>query len=276
MTLSQRVGPPRGQGLLELAVAVAVLLAVLTALTAVGIVGDVSMRTMAATRYAAFDCDGRPGHCLRDAVQPQQRVRAQILGDADQPALVRPRLRLPEYAGSYRLEGALRSESAIRLSTDIARVDGSDQSLMQRLGTVFRDFGQRAGPALFDLPSPNHLIRSSVTTTLWATPHPTPSRSWVPRIDVRARLALVSDSWAALDTAQFTARVQEGSSPSDLLRQGVVAMYLPAKDVLMPVMEVLGLDAGTSSFREAFHQVATDIPLAGTRLMPDSGGYRAH
>jgi hypothetical protein len=147
---------------------------------------------------------------------------------------------------------------------------------MQRLGTVFRDFGQRAGPALFDLPSPNHLIRSSVTTTLWATPHPTPSRSWVPRIDVRARLALVSDSWAALDTAQFTARVQEGSSPSDLLRQGVVAMYLPAKDVLMPVMEVLGLDAGTSSFREAFHQVATDIPLAGTRLMPDSGGYRAH
>jgi hypothetical protein len=257
--------PPAGQGLLELAVAIAVLMAVLTALMAVGMVGDVSLRTSAASRYAAFDCESRPHRCLSDLSAIRQIARAQVVGNTREPVLARPEVTLPNHRGVHQLAGALRSESDIQLSVDLTRVDGVEANLLHRLSEIFRVYGRKAGPGLFDLPTPDHFIRSAVSTRLWASQDPQAFNRLMPRIELNSRLALVNDSWAATDITDFQTRVTEGSSPSDLLRQTRSVMYLPAKDVLMPLLDQLGLESGSDSFRAAFNRVDVDTPLAPSR-----------
>jgi hypothetical protein len=266
MTYSVRITPPAGQGLLELAVAIAVLMAVLTALMAVGMVGDASLRTSAASRYAAFDCESRPHRCMSDLSSVRQIARAQVAGNPGEPVLARPVVTLPNHRGVHQLAGALKSESDIQLSVDLARVDGVEANLMQRLGAIFRDYGRKAGPGLFDLPTPDHFVRSSVSTRLWASRDSHVFSRWMPRIELNSRVALVNDSWAAGDVTEFQVRVTEGSSPSDVLRHTRSVMYLPAKEVLMPLLDQLGLESGTDSFRTAFDRIDVDTPLPSSRV----------
>jgi hypothetical protein len=239
-------GLPVGQSLIELIILLGVMSLLLTTVVLVGFIGDSGIRTSLAARVAAFDCDRQPGFCRDGSLEPERRVRENyLLGK------FRDYVQVPEDVG---------------LSVDLPRVDGADKNLLGKLADALRGFSLKAGPLIFGLPSPDQLTRSTVQTVVWRSEARLPSQVRMPTIRQTSRLALISDSWSAGTSQHFAARVKAGEHPSGLLSGAASIAYFPAKDLLMPVMDAVGLEANTRAFRNAFHNTDPDVPYSNSRV----------
>lgn len=253
---------PRGQGLIEMMIVLIAFGTLLTAIGLIGVVGQAGLSTTLAARLAAFECDSRPDFCRQVWGSAQQRVQRELLttlGSGPQ-----------EDAASRQSLGDNRRlvdrPSDIRLSIDLPRVDGADKNLFEKLADAFRSFTLKAGPALFSLASPDQLTRSTVSTDLWGSRSRHVSGALMPHLQLTSRLALISDSWAASSGPEFYRRVRLGQTPYRIADAALSAFYIPAKDILMPALDLVGLESGTGSFRSHFHDPYLDMPYAITRV----------
>ncbi len=237
---------PHGQSMMELVFLMAIMSLFMSALVLLGFVGDSGIRTSLSARLAAFDCDSRPGFCRDDAQHSATNMRESYL------------------LGNFR--DYLQEPNDIRLLIDLPKIDGSDKSLLSRLADAFRGFGLKAGPLIFGLPAPDQLTRSTVETVLWRTTTKLPSGIEMPSIRQTSKVALISDSWSANNAGQFVARVKTGEHPAQLLSAAASIAYFPAKDLLMPVLDAVGLESNTRAFRDAFHNANPDIPYSNSRI----------
>jgi hypothetical protein len=232
--------------MVELVMLLGVMALLMSAVVLIGFVGDSAIRTSLAARLAAFDCDSRPGFCRGSSSEAQHQIRdAYLLG---------------------RFRDYVQRPEDIRLSIDLPRVDGAEKGLLSKLANAFRGFGMKAGPLIFSLPAPDQLTRSTVETALWRAGLELPNEIRIPAIQQSSRLALISDAWSADDLGQFVSRVRTGEQPAALLSTAASAAYFPAKDLLMPVMDALGLEPDTKPFRRAFHNVDTDVSYSNSRI----------
>ena len=237
---------PAGQSLIELIVLLGVLASSLVAIVLLGFVGDSGIRTTIAARVAAFDCDRRPGFCKDEAVDSEANAR--------------------ETYSLGRFRDYVQPRDDVQLSIDLPRVDGAEKNLLLKLSEAFRNFGMKAGPLIFGLSAPDQLTRSTVTTKVWRSGVALPNGFELPTLRQSSRLALISDAWSADTNSQFAARVKAGEQPLSLLSGAASVAYFPAKDVLMPVMDAVGLESNTRAFRNAFHRVDPNITYANSRV----------
>ena len=257
--------PPRGQSLLELILLLSMMSALLMMLLVIGNIGIAGLKTSQAARFSAFDCDNRPGFCRALSSNPIQKIRSAVFYSDEKEVFPfdAPRWKAVESLGAQRV--VMHRPEDVALSLDLPRVDGADKSLLVKLSDLFRSLSMKAGPALFGLPTPDHLSRSTVSTVLWDAPIQSAPRL-VPRLTISSRIALISDSWAAADQSDFFRRVREGETPSALAAQAIEGLYIPGKDLLMPVLSGIGLERSTSEFRSQFHSVDHEIAYPGTRV----------
>ena len=218
----------------------------ISSILVVGFVGDSGIRTSLAARIAAFDCDIRPGFCRQESFEPQRRMRESYL------------------LGKFR--DYLQTPEDVALLVDLPRVDGADKNLIGKLANALRGFSLKAGPLIFGLPAPDQLTRSKVQTVLWKSGASLPSGIAMPPIHQTSRLAIISDSWSADTGSHFVARVRAGEHPLGLLSSAASAAYFPAKDLLMPVMDAVGLESNTQAFRGSFHNINPDIAYSNSRV----------
>lgn len=244
--MSDSTRPPNGQSLIELTMLLGILSLLVTSLVLVGFVGDSGIRTTLAARVAAFDCDSRPGFCRDRSLETAQRSRESYL------------------LGKFR--DYLQAPEDVRLSVDMPRVDGADKNLIGKLADALRGFSLKAGPLIFGLPSPDQLTRSTVQTVLWRSNVKLPGEVQMAAISQTTRLALISDSWSADTRSQVMIRVKAGEHPIGLLSGAASVAYFPAKDVLMPVMDAVGLESNTQAFRRAFHNTNPDVSYSNSRV----------
>lgn len=260
------VGQPQGQSLLELLLLVGLISALMMMILLIGTVGMASIKTSQAARFAAFDCDNHPAFCRQKGFTPEQKIRSAMFYADRQEVFPLDAPGWKPFRSLGRHQVVLQQPEDVLLSIDLPKVDGADKSLLSKLSDLFRGVSMKAGPALFSLPTPDHLSRSTVRTVLWASSDLSTKGNLVPRLELTSRIALVTDSWAASDRADFHYRVKEGETPSLLASQAIEGLYLPGKDLLMPAFDLLGLDSNTSRFRAGFHQVDHDVAYPGTRV----------
>lgn len=264
---------PAGQSLIELLLVLGVLSGMLVMTMVVGVIGDTGIRTSMAARLAAFECDVRPGACSASAAASAAHARSVVLHDDRGDVLAAEAgATLPDSPRRGRVirtlhrdQHVIEHDSDVHLSIDLPRVDGADTNLLAKLSDIFRRFGMGSGPALFGLPSPDQLTRSTVHTTMWSSRAPAVTPMGLPKISMSSRVAMISDSWAASDRPEFFSRVDHGKTPSSIVAGSVEAFYIPAKDLLMPVMDAVGLESGTSAFRSSFHRPDHDQVFSDTR-----------
>jgi hypothetical protein len=257
--------PPRGQSLLELVLVLLVMGGLLMMLVMIGNIGIAGLKTSQAARFSAFDCDNRPGFCRAHSSNPVQKIRSAVFYSDDKEVFPfdSPSWRSVDSLGAQRV--VMHRPEDVSLSLDLPRVDGADKGLLLKLSDLFRSLSMKAGPAIFGLPTPDHLARSTVSTVLWDTPIQSAPRL-IPRLTISSRIALISDSWAAADQSEFFRRVKEGETPSALAAQAIEGLYIPGKDLLMPVLSGIGLERSTAEFRSQFHSVDHEIAYPGTRV----------
>ena len=255
-----------GQSLIEMVVMLVILGLLLLAVVWVGVAGTVSTQVAHSARMAAFDCDMRPGYCRSQSRVPAANIAPRLFSSSrrelfatDPPDLIR--------FSSMGADGKIfeRPED-ISLVVDLPKVDGADKGILSKLADAFRSFSLKAGPALFDLPTPDQLTRTTVTASLWKSRGYQLSAQGLPRLDFQSRIALISDGWSAVDTPDFYQRVRKGESPNQLSAEVSNYFYVPAKDLLMPALDLVGLESNTKAFRDAFHQIDHDVPYANTRF----------
>lgn len=255
----------RGQAVIELVILSAALIAMLALAMLIGVVGDAGIRTSAGARFAAFDCDARPGHCRESSVPVESKVRSAVFySDRDEI--------YPQTEPNWQLFRSLRDQERIirkpqdlTLGVDLPRVDGADKGLFEKLFSVFRGLALKAGPSIFGLSSPDQLTRSTVRAKLWGGEPAAVMGAAMPSLETSSRVAMISDGWAAIDRKHFGQRVREGESPLSLLGFATEGLYLPGKDLLMPVFDAVGLEANTRAFRDAFHNVSHDQPYGNSQ-----------
>ncbi len=261
MTIN-RVTIPRGQGLIEMLILLIVFGALLSAIGLIGVVGQAGLTTTLAARLAAFECDIRPDYCRQVWSAPQQRVRSELITSVGSARQAASAIRRSLTVNRQLIE----QESDVRLAVDLPRVDGADRNLLDKLADAFRSFTLKAGPALFSLSSPDQLTRSTVTAELWGGRSNVADGRLMPHLQMTSRLALISDSWSASSAPEFHQRVSLGQTPSRVADTALSALYIPAKDILMPTLDVVGLESGTSAFRNRFHRPELDQPYGSTRI----------
>lgn len=258
---------PVGQSLIELIILLALLSAMLLAVMVIGTVGVAGIKTSQAARFSAFDCDNHPRFCRDTGITPSQKIKSAIFYSDRREVFP---LDFPQWnpvKSLGRNQQVLQGEGAVSVALDLPKVDGADKSLLARLSDLFRGLSLKAGPAIFGLPTPDHLSRSTVKASLWDASSGLSVGIPIPRVELSSRVALVSDSWAASDRSEFFSRVKEGETPLSLASQAIEGLYLPGKDLLMPVLDMLGLEANTSAFRAGFHRADNDVAYPGTRIM---------
>lgn len=260
------LGHPTGQSLIELMMLLALLSAMLLAVMIIGTVGLAGMKTSQAARFSAFDCDNHPGFCRELGITPIQKIKSAIFYSDRREVFPSDMPEWKPVKSLGRNQQVLQGDGAVSVAVDLPKVDGADKSLLARLSDLFRSLSLKAGPAIFNLPSPDQLSRSTVKATLWDSSGGLSVSIPVPRLELSSRVALVSDSWAASDRSDFFSRVKEGETPLSLASQAIEGLYLPGKDILMPVLDVLGLEANTSTFRAGFHRADHDVAYPGSRI----------
>jgi|688.fasta_scaffold287210_2 hypothetical protein len=258
--------PPQGQSLLELMLLLSIMSALLMMLVVIGNIGIAGLKTSQAARFSAFDCDNRPGFCRALSSTPVQKIRSAVFYSDEKEVFPfdSPNWKSVDSLGAQRI--VMHRPEDISLSLDLPRVDGADKGLLSKLSDLFRGLSMKAGPAIFGLPTPDHLARSTVSAVLWDMPIQSADRL-VPRLTVSSRVALISDSWAAAGQADFFKRVRDGETPSALAVQAIEGLYIPGKDFLMPVLSGVGLERSTAEFRSRFHSVDHEIAYPGTRVL---------
>lgn len=265
--MSKRVlGRPSGQSLIELIILLALLSAMLLAVMVIGTVGLAGIKTSQAARFSAFDCDNHPRFCRDTGISPSQKIKSAIFYSDRREVFPSDSPEWKPVKSLGRHQQVLQGDRAVSVTLDLPKVDGADKSLWARLSDLFRGLSLKAGPAIFGLPTPDHLSRSTVRATLWDTSGGLPEGISVPRVELSSRVALVSDSWAASDRSDFFSRVKEGETPLSMASQAIEGLYLPGKDLLMPVLDMLGLETNTQAFRAGFHRADHDIAYPGTRI----------
>ena len=267
MSNSQLKRMPRGQALIELVVILGVFWALIAALMIVGVVGESGIRVSQAARFSAFDCDLRPGHCRQSAAQSESVMRSGVFGEDAREILASDNVIPRRFVSLDNNQNVIESSKSISLSVDLPRVDGADKNLLQKLSDAFRSFSLKAGPTIFGLASPDQLTRSTVRAVLWESRPSTHRDSLMPRLDMTSRVAMISDSWAAADRNDFFGRVRAGESPIALMDSVTAALYIPGKDLLMPVLNLIGLESNTQAFRNSFHKADHDLPYPNTRVV---------
>jgi len=264
MTIHKEV--PRGQAMIELAVVVMIFSSLLAAILVVGVVGDHAIKASQGARFAAFDCDARPDYCRQSFRRAESKLRSALVF-SDQREVLPDDHTLPRgWKTLGKSQRVIAGPDDVRLGIDLPRVDGADKNLLEKLAGIFRSLSLKAGPALFDLANPDHLIRSTVNITLWSPSRDGYFETVIPKIEASSRVALVSDAWAAVDTEDFSRRIRQGETPSTLVDGALKALYFPTKDLLMPLFELVGLESNTGSFRDQFHEVNHDLPYANSRV----------
>lgn len=257
-----RSAAPHGQGLIEMIIMLIVFGALFSAIGLIGVVGQAGLSTTLAARLAAFECDSRPDYCRQVWGSTQQRVRKELLTTLGSER--REDVARRQSLGDNR--HLIEQSSDIRLSVDLPRVDGADRNLLEKLADAFRSFTLKAGPALFSLPTPDQLTRSTVSADLWSSRLSDDGSLLMPKVQLTSRLALISDSWSASSAQEFYQRVRLGQTPSRIADTALSALYIPAKDILMPALDLVGLESGTDSFRSQFHNPQLDLPYGATRV----------
>lgn len=257
-----RVKPAHGQGLIEMLILLIVFGALLSAIGLIGVVGQVGLSTTIAARLAAFECDIRPDYCRQVWAAPQQRVRRELITSVGSPGQTGSAIR--RSLGVNR--ELIQKDSDVRLAVDLPRVDGADRNLLEKLADAFRSFTLKAGPALFSLSSPDQLTRSTITAELWGGRGNVLDGRLMPNLQMTSRLALISDSWSAASASEFYHRVDLGQTPSRVADTALSTLYIPAKDILMPTLDVVGLESGVNAFRDRFHRPDLDQPYGSTRI----------
>jgi hypothetical protein len=258
---------PRGQAVVELAIVVALFSSLLFAVMAIGIVGEYAIAAAHGARFSAFDCDSRPTNCGQSSLMSESKLRSTVILSAQREVLPDDAVDVKRWRSLQDQQHPVTNADHIRLEIDRPKVDGADKNLLEKLSSTFRSFSLKAGPAIFDLENPDHLVRSTVRVTLWPSSTQN-SRVVLPSLALSSRVALVSDAWTAVDRSDLTTRIRRGESPSSLLDGAMNALYFPTKDLLMPVFDVVGLERGTDEFRGRFHNVDHDLPFANSRTNP--------
>jgi hypothetical protein len=261
---SQRA--PCGQAMIEMILLLAVIGLLGVAISLIGVWGTVSTKVAQSARVAAFDCDMRPGYCVNQSPTVESNLRARMLSSdrreilaGDQPPLLR-------YSSLHQHARLFEKSEDIRLVVDLPPVDGADKSLFLKLADAFRGLAMKAGPALFDLSSPDQLTRTTVRATLWASRGQGFKVNQLPSLEFQSRLALISDSWSADDRSMFYSRTALGENPSQFAEAVANYFYVPGKDLLMPTFDFIGLDHNTKTFRDGFHEPNHDQAYKNTRL----------
>lgn len=257
---------PRGQALIELAVVLLIFSSLLAAILVIGVAGDHVIKTSQGARFSAFDCDVRPDHCRQSFRQAESKLRSAVVFSDRREVLANDGAVLKDWETLGKSRRVIADLDDVRLDIDLPKVDGADKNLLQKLASAFRSFTLKAGPAIFDLANPDHLVRSTVNITLWSASTDGFFETVAPRIRASSRVALISDAWAAVDKADFLRRIRQGETPSTLLDDGLKALYFPTKDLLMPLFDLVGLESNTRSFRDGFHEVDHDRPFANSRV----------
>lgn len=138
---------------------------------------------------------------------------------------------------------------------------GWQQSVSQANLALVRN-GQSGVSQLFGLPDTS-LLRSV---------------SAVARADIGAlgptstnfRLVTAPDAWYATGSDQEQ-RIRRGADPLPTLARLLEATFIPSKDVLMPLADIIGLERETGSFRDAFHQHGWFNPVEGSLAKKPQG-----
>jgi hypothetical protein len=256
----------RGQSLLELVVLSGALAALLALAMLIGVVGDAALRTSAGARFAAFDCDARPGHCRDESSAVESKVRSAVFYSDRDEISPKGTPSWQTFRSLGRHESVIQKPQDLTLGIDLPRIEGADKNLLDKLFSAFRGLAIKAGPAIFGLSSPDQLTRSTVRAKLWGAQPAEIIGTAMPRLETMSRVAMISDGWAAIDRRNFGQRVREGESPLALLGFATEGLYLPGKDLLMPVFDAIGLESNTAAFREAFHNVNHDQPYGNSRV----------
>jgi hypothetical protein len=243
-----------------------ILALLLLAVVWVGVAGTVSAQVAHSARVAAFDCDMRPGYCRSQSRVTGDNIAPRLFSSARREVFATDTPDLMQFSSMGKQGKIFDRPEDISLVVDLPKVDGADKGILLKLADAFRDFSMKAGPALFDLPTPDQLTRTTVTASMWKSRPNQLSSQGMPRLDFQSRIALISDGWSAVDTPDFYQRVRKGESPNQFLADVSNYFYAPAKDLLMPTLDLVGLESNTKAFRDAFHRVDHEVPYANTRI----------
>jgi hypothetical protein len=258
-------GAPQGQSLVEMMLLVGVISLLVVVISWIGVWGSVSTQVAHSARSAAFDCDMQPGYCSMTSQIQQQNLRVRLFSSDRREILSLDQPELRSYQSLHRAGMIFEKPDDIRLLIDLPKVDGADKNLLAKLSDTFRSLSMKSGPAIFGLPTPDQLTRSTVRASLWGGKVQKSSALHLPAIQFQSRIALISDSWSAMDAQHFYRRVQEGEDPSQFADAAVSYFYAPAKDLLMPALDLVGLESNTKSFRDRFHRIDHSIPFPNTQ-----------
>jgi len=131
--------------------------------------------------------------------------------------------------------------------------DTSGGRLVDRISQTLQRFSHQTAETLFGLPEARRLTRVTSTVSFG---------SEGPK--GQAVIAMVGQDWSAAGTALALSRVAQGATPSATLAQVSSAAYLPVTGLLMPGLEAIGLESGSSEFRRGFHRMTSLSPFPGT------------
>lgn len=130
--------------------------------------------------------------------------------------------------------------------------DTSGGRLVDRISQSLQRFSHQTAESLFGLPEARRLTRITSTVSL----HKGPTS--------QAAVAMVGQDWSAAGTAPTLVRVAQGANPSATLAQVSSGAYIPVTQLLMPGLEAIALESGSSEFRRRFHRVTSLSPFPGT------------
>jgi hypothetical protein len=131
---------------------------------------------------------------------------------------------------------------------------GWQQSVAQANLALVRN-GQSGVAELFGLPDTSLLRSVSAQTRA--------DIDVLGRMSTNFRLVTSPDAWYAIGS-DHELRVRRGADPLPALASLLEMTFVPTKDVLMPIADIIGLERQTASFREAFHQDGWFIPIEGS------------
>ncbi|MFM1879974.1 MAG: hypothetical protein RLZZ344_208 [Pseudomonadota bacterium] len=131
--------------------------------------------------------------------------------------------------------------------------DTSGVRLVDRVSQTLQRFSHQTAETIFGLPEARRLSRVTSTISLG---------SEGPK--GQSAIAMVGQDWSATGTALALSRVAQGATPSATLAQVSSAAYMPITGLLMPGLEAIGLESGSSEFRRSFHRLTSLSPFPGT------------
>jgi hypothetical protein len=258
-------GAPQGQALIEMMLVIGVIGLLAVLISWIGVLGSVSNQVAHSARSAVFDCDMQPGYCVTTSHVQQLNLRTRLFSSDRREVLSQDQPSFRNYQSLHKAGTIFEKHEDVRLLIDLPKVDGADKNLLAKLSDTFRSLSMKSGPAIFGLPTPDQLTRSTVRASLWGGKVQKSSALHLPEIQFQSRIALISDSWSAMDAQHFYRRVQEGEDPSQFADAAVSYFYAPAKDLLMPALDLVGLESNTKSFRDRFHRIDHSIAFPNTQ-----------